>query len=398
MLNGKTKEWAGKNWCIRAKMNMKDKFKCLRDPVFFRMKMDIPHHKTGTKYKAYPTYDFACPVVDSIEGVTHALRSSEYVDRENGYHWVQKVLGLRGSDISTFSRLNFVRTCLSKRKLKWIIEQGYVDGWEDPRFPTVQGIMRHGLTSMALTKFMLENGASRKTVNMEWDKIWAVNKDVIDPVAPRYTAIGQKTKAEVTLTNGPAAAYFETHPLHPKDASVGTKTIEYGKKIWVETEDAKDLAVGEKVTLMKWGNAVIKSKNEKKGALTLTAELTPEDKDFKKTKKLTWIAQSNTNFEVTVQELDHIIMKEKVEDNDQDAAKDDKIEDILNKNSSIEYSVIAEGNLRTLKKGAKIQLERRGYFVVDNVEIPGDNGKKMKLIFIPDGKQKNMSNISSAID
>lgn len=128
MLAGKVGEWQKdengelKKWCIRAKMNMQDKFKCLRDPVFFRVQLDIPHHKTGTKYKAYPTYDYACPVVDSLEGVTHALRSAEYTDRSNGYSWVHNKLNLRPVAIAEFARLNFKSTCLSKRKLKWIIE------------------------------------------------------------------------------------------------------------------------------------------------------------------------------------------------------------------------------------------------------------------------------------
>lgn len=391
MVNGKTKDWGDKNWCIRAKMDMNDKHKCLRDPVFFRMKMDVPHHVTGTKYKAYPCYDFACPVVDSIEGVTHALRSSEYVDRNNGYSWVQAKLGLRPVTVQDFSRLNFVSTCLSKRKLKWIIEEGYVDGWEDPRFPTVQGIMRHGMTPLALTKFMLENGASRKTVNMEWDKIWAVNKDIIDPFVPRYTAIASASKALIVLTNGPKESKWETHPLHPKDKTIGNKTIEYASRLYAEQGDVQDLAVGEKVTLMKWGNAVVTKNEKKNGQVVVTAELKPDDTDYKKTKKLTWLAESDTNFEVTIQELDHIITKEKVEE-------EDKIENIVNKNSSVEYSAIAEGNMRSLRKGDRIQLERRGYFIVDNVATPGDTGKKMKLIFIPDGKQKNMSTIQSALD
>ena len=121
MIAGNKKEWGDKNWCIRAKMSMQDKHKCLRDPVFFRMSMDVPHHRTGKKYCAYPAYDFACPVVDSIEGVTHALRSAEYSDRANGYKWVQDKLALRNVDVEIFSRLNFLYTCLSKRKLKWII-------------------------------------------------------------------------------------------------------------------------------------------------------------------------------------------------------------------------------------------------------------------------------------
>jgi glutamyl-tRNA synthetase len=95
---------------------MKCPNKCMRDPVVYRMN-DTPHHRTGTKYKAYPTYDFACPLVDSWEGVTHAMRSSEYADRNFLYNWMLKTLEVRPVTIYDFSRLNLVNTCLSKRKL-----------------------------------------------------------------------------------------------------------------------------------------------------------------------------------------------------------------------------------------------------------------------------------------
>ena len=117
-------------------MDMKCKHKCLRDPVFWRTK-NVPHHRHGTKYKAFPTYDFACPIVDSVEGVTHAMRSIEYNDRNDGYYWVLEKLKLRKVLIQSFSRVNMVSTVLSKRQLKWFIEEGLAEGWDDPRFPTV---------------------------------------------------------------------------------------------------------------------------------------------------------------------------------------------------------------------------------------------------------------------
>jgi glutamyl-tRNA synthetase len=163
------------DYCIRAKLNMQDKVKCLRDPVFYRTK-DIPHHRTGDRFKAYPTYDFTVPIVDSHEGVTHALRTLEYRDRNALYTWLQKSLDLRPVIIYDFSKLNLLSTCLSKRKLRWFVENNHVDGWYDPRFPTIQGIMRRGMTQEALKNFMLEQGPSKNTVNMEWDKLWAVNK------------------------------------------------------------------------------------------------------------------------------------------------------------------------------------------------------------------------------
>ena len=187
MLEGKAD-----GWCIRGKMNMQDKFKCLRDPVFYRCKNEV-HHRHGDKYKAYPTYDFACPIVDAIEGVTHAMRTVEYHDRNGGYWWLQKVLGLRKVEIYDYSRLNLVSTILSKRSLRWFVDEGIADGWEDPRFPTVQGIIRRGMTPEALKRFMLEQGPSKNTNFMEWDKIWAYNKEAIDAGAARYTAIVKST-------------------------------------------------------------------------------------------------------------------------------------------------------------------------------------------------------------
>lgn len=145
----------GVQCCVRGKLDMQDPNKSLRDPVYYRCN-PIPHHRIGTKYKVYPTYDFACPFVDAIEGITHALRSSEYHDRNAQYHRIQEDMEFQKVHLYEFSRLNMVYTLLSKRNLRWFVENGKVDGWDDPRFPTVQGIVRRGLKIDALVQFILE--------------------------------------------------------------------------------------------------------------------------------------------------------------------------------------------------------------------------------------------------
>ena len=152
-----------------------------------------PYLPLRSKWKVYPTYDFACPIVDSLEGVTHALRTIEYRDRNPQYHWMIEALDIRPVNIWDYSRLSFIYTLLSKRKLRWFVDEGLVSGWDDPRFPTVRGIRRRGMTVEALTQFMLSQGPSQAIVSLEWDSIWALNKKIIDPIAPRFWAI-LKTK------------------------------------------------------------------------------------------------------------------------------------------------------------------------------------------------------------
>jgi glutamyl-tRNA synthetase len=159
-----------KKYCVRGKIDFTNTNKCLRDPVFYRFN-NIPHHRLGDKYKIYPTYDFACPVVDSHEGVTHCLRTNEYSARIPMYKWVLEALKLRDVIVYEFSRLCLIHTVLSKRNLKWFVNNNMVDGWYDPRFPTVQGVLRRGITVKTLKDFMLAQGPSKNTNLMEWDKV-----------------------------------------------------------------------------------------------------------------------------------------------------------------------------------------------------------------------------------
>ena len=217
----------GTRWCIRAKISIDNANKALRDPVIYRCHLQ-PHHRTGNTWKAYPTYDFCAPILDSIEGVTHALRTNEYRDRNPQFVWFQKALGLREVEIFDFARMNFIRTVLSKRKLATIVDSGVVWGWNDPRMPTLQGMRRRGMTIDALREFIMKQGPSQNIINQDWTQIWAINKKHIDPLAPRHTAVTKNGMVEVVIKGGRGMAYTEDKPKHSKNPELGIKKVVYG--------------------------------------------------------------------------------------------------------------------------------------------------------------------------
>ena len=220
-------------------MNMQSDNGCMRDPTIYRCKNE-PHPSTGTKYKVYPTYDFACPIVDSVEGVTHALRTTEYMDRDEQFTWFCKALNIRLPHIWAYSRLSLTHTVMSKRKLTWFVEEGMVQGWDDPRFPTVRGVIRRGMTVEALYQFILAQGSSRSVVFMEWDKIWAFNKKVIDPIAPRYSTVDKSYHVIVNVT-GDVKNESAQADRHPKNPDVGTKIVYKSPTVYIDGADAEAL-------------------------------------------------------------------------------------------------------------------------------------------------------------
>ncbi|EOA19732.1 hypothetical protein CARUB_v10003812mg [Capsella rubella] len=368
----------GLQCCVRGKFNMQDLNKAMRDPVYYRCN-PMSHHRIGDKYKIYPTYDFACPFVDSLEGITHALRSSEYHDRNAQYFKVLEDMGMRQVQLYEFSRLNLVFTLLSKRKLLWFVQTGLVDGWDDPRFPTVQGIVRRGLKIEALIQFILEQGASKNLNLMEWDKLWSINKRIIDPVCPRHTAVIAEHRVLFTLTDGPDEPFVRMIPKHKKFEGAGEKATTFTKSIWIEEADASAISVGEEVTLMDWGNAIVKeiTKGEDGHVTALSGALNLQG-SVKTTKlKLTWLPNTNELVNLTLTEFDYLITKKKLED-------DDEVADFVNPNTKKETLALGDSNMRNLKCGDVIQLERKGYFRCD---VPFVKSSKPIVLFsIPDGR------------
>ncbi|XP_014601281.1 PREDICTED: bifunctional glutamate/proline--tRNA ligase [Polistes canadensis] len=386
----------GQECCVRAKIDYESVNGCLRDPTIYRCKPE-PHPRTGTKYKVYPIYDFACPIVDAIENVTHTLRTTEYHDRDIQYYWIIEALGLNRPYIWEYSRLNMTNTVLSKRKLTWFVENGLVDGWNDPRFPTVRGILRRGMTVEGLKQFIIAQGSSRSVVFMEWDKIWSFNKKVIDPIAIRYTALDYDNTVPVNVLN--SKEEWVTVRNHPKDPSLGTKRVRVGSKLLIEKDDAEALIEGQNATFVNWGNLKIEAIHKKNGGIeSIDARLNLSDENYKNTLKITWLpAPQNSKHLIPCYAVyfDHIISKPIL-------GKDDDFKDFVAKDTRVEIRMLGESELNRVKKGEIIQLQRKGFFRCD---IPyADRSpfccKEQPLILfhIPDGHTASKSVKTSAVD
>ncbi|KAM0951971.1 putative glutamate--tRNA ligase [Dioscorea sansibarensis] len=369
----------GLQCCLRGKLDMQDPNKSLRDPVYYRCN-PVPHHRIGTKYKVYPTYDFACPFVDSVQGITHALRSSEYHDRNAQYDRIIADMELRPVQIYEFSRLNMVYTLLSKRKLLWFVQNGKVDGWDDPRFPTVQGIVRRGLKIEALIQFILQQGASKNLNLMEWDKLWTINKKIIDPICPRHTAVLEDRWVILSLSDGPEKPFVRIIPRHKKYEGAGMKATTYTRGVWLDYADASLISEGEEVTLMDWGNAIVKEVKKENGIVTQLLGVLHLEGSVKTTKlKLTWLPETDELVNLSLLEFDHLIKKKKLEE-------DDDFLDNLNECTKKETAALGDSNMRNLKCGEIIQLERKGYYRCD---VPFIRPSKPIVLFaIPDGRQQ----------
>ncbi|CAF2042582.1 unnamed protein product [Rotaria magnacalcarata] len=372
----------GQKCCVRLKIDMNSNNGCMRDPTIYRCKPE-EHVRTGNKYKVYPTYDFACPIVDCIEGVTHALRTTEYHDRDEQYYWILDALGLRKPFIYEYARLNMQFTVLSKRKLTWFVNSHVVDGWDDPRLPTVRGILRRGMTIEGLRQFIIAQGSSKSVVLMDWDKIWAINKKQIDPVAPRFTALLKNQLVKINLKNI-TKEESQQHQKHPKDPAIGMKTVYYGPTVFIEKDDAVLISEGQIVTLMNWGNIKINriQKKDSGDIELMEGETQLDNKDFKNTLKLTWLAETSQAplTPVTCIHYDNIMTKAKLDEGD-------TFENFVNYASKNQYDIVGEPEMAQMKKGDIIQILRKGYYICD---VPYDAATKQPccLLSIPDGGTK----------
>ena len=252
--------------CLRLKVDMEHKNSTLRDPVIYRS-IDKEHHRTGNTYKKYPTYDFACPVIDSIEGITHVFRSTEFSDRNEQYLTILDMLGLRRPMLNNYGKLNFEGAVLSKRKIKELIEKGIVEGWGDPKLLTIRGLLNRGIHIHALKQYIATTGFSKNMNKMTLEKLWVINKKFVDNISSRYTILDADYIVKVTVVDrnneNIDISHTKTILKYVKNKDLGSRQIYYSEHIYLSKNDWNMLNDSEEITLMNWGNMIVnKSKNE----------------------------------------------------------------------------------------------------------------------------------------
>jgi glutamyl-tRNA synthetase len=296
---------------------------------------------------------------------------------------------------------------MSKRKLAWLVDEKKVDDWSDPRFPTIQGVIRRGVSVKALREFILSQGASRNIVNLEWDSFWALNKAAYEPTALRLMAVEASGCVELDITNLPQYDNGGVHAIitqqHPKDESMGMRPIRVSQKLLLEGEDAALIKDGEEVVLVRWGLFKITRTGDK-----LTGVFC-EDADrstFKKKKALHWLAASPVEIATsvlkgqaghskygdivpcTLVEYDYLLAKNKLEEGDELDQPG-----VMTPVSMVETPAWADPILKLVRQGDVIQFERRGFYRVDvPFRPPVCNNQKTqwpRLIYVPDGKPQH---------
>ena len=233
MKNGEFPE--GK-YTLRAKIDLASGNFCMRDPVLYRIRY-IEHHRQGTKWCIYPMYDFAHPIQDAIEGISHSLCSLEYEIHRPLYDWVIENCSVpsRPRQIE-FARLNMTNTVMSKRFLRHLVESGLVDGWDDPRMPTLCGLRRRGYTPGSILDFCSRIGVSKANSLVEIGLLEACVRDELNENAPRRIAVQNPIK--IVVDNYPAdkVEYFEV-PNHPQHPEMGTRQVPFTKELYIDSSD-----------------------------------------------------------------------------------------------------------------------------------------------------------------
>ena len=365
---------------LRAKIDLASGNFNMRDPVIYRIN-HMPHHRTGTKWCIYPMYDFAHPIEDAMEHITHSLCSLEFEDHRPLYDWVINNVTLPAKPRQIeFARLGINNTVMSKRKLRALVEGGYVSGWDDPRMPTICGLRRRGYTPASIRNFSVRNGVSKVNSTVEYSFLEHCLREDLNLTAKRV--MGVLNPVKLILTNYPEdrteTFEVENNPNRPED---GTRTVTFGRELYIEAEDFMETPVKGYFRLFPGNEVRLKTtyvvkctgckKDENGNVVEVYAEYDPESRggnpaDGRKIKStIHWVDAKNAE-DAEIRLYDNLFTVE-----DPDAG--DFLE-LLNPDSlKVLTGCKVEAGLKTAKPGESFQFMRQGYFCVDNKDSAEDH-------------------------
>ena len=360
---------------LRAKIDMAHPNMNMRDPVMYRIKR-MTHHRVGDAWPIYPSYDFTHGQSDSLEGITHSLCSLEFEDHRPLYDWFIQKLGIFPSKQTEFARMNLSYSVLSKRKLRELVEGDFVEGWDDPRMPTLAGMRRRGYPAEAIRNFCKTAGVTKVPSTSDIALLEYSVRDVLNRIAPRRMAIFDPL--EVELTNWEEADIKQLEgAVNPEDSSLGMRKIPFGKHLWIEQSDFREDANRKFFRLKPDGevrlrnayiircDSVIKDESGKVVKLLCHVDLetlgkNPEDRKVKGV--IHWL-HSDSAVKATVRNLGRLFTEEKPE-----ADSEIHFTDYFNQDSSSELSIYCEPSVADLKFSETCQFERIGYFCRDKAK------------------------------
>lgn len=387
---------------LRARIDMAHPNINMRDPALYRIRR-ATHHNTGDAWCIYPMYTFAHPIEDALENITHSFCTLEFEDQRPFYDWLLDRLA-EGGLINKpqprqyeFARLNLTYVITSKRKLKQLVDEGHVSGWDDPRMPTLVGMRRRGYTPESIRLFNDRNGVTKSDGWIDYSVLDIALRDDLDPKAARAMAVLEPVKLVITNWDelmGAGKLDECSAPVHPHDESRGRRSFKFGKELWIEKTDYEEvppkgynrLYPGNKVRL-KYGHVIEctgATKDANGNVTEVQAKLVPDTKsgtpgaDAIKVKGvITWVGVADA-IKAEVRLYDRLFAVAQPDTGEKDFLEE------LNPNSLKVVTAYVEPSLGSAKGDEKFQFERHGYFVadrVDHVAPSPQNGGEGKPVF-----------------
>lgn len=365
---------------LRAKIDMAHPNMHMRDPILYRI-IHATHHRTGNTWCIYPMYDYAHGQSDSIENITHSICTLEFDIHRPLYDWFIQTLNIFPSHQYEFARLNLTYTVMSKRKLLQLVKEKHVNGWDDPRMPTICGLRRRGYTPEAIRNFCDRIGVAKRDNVIDFSLLEFSLREHLNKVANRVMCVLNPVK--LIIDNYPQEGEMLSAINNPEDETAGSRDISFSRELYIEQDDFMEnpskkyfrMSIGQEVRL-RYAYLVTCTSVEKDtmGNVTVIhATYDPATRggnapDGRKVKGTIHWVDAKTALDAEVRLFDRLFMKE----NPEEVSEGGSFLDNLNPNSlSILKNVKVESGLKACPEGTRLQFERLGYFVVDKDSTPG---------------------------